>query len=49
VFTSCNNFSEGWTIVLLFLNEVSISPLHIDNMLLFTLVQGAIPICMKKV
>jgi hypothetical protein len=49
VFTSSNNFSKGWTIVLLFLNEVPISPLHIDNMLVFTLVHRAIPIYMKKV
>jgi hypothetical protein len=48
VFTSNNNFSEGWTIVLLFLNEVPISLLHIDNMLLFTLVHRAIPMCMEK-
>jgi hypothetical protein len=48
VFTSSNNFSEGWIIVLLFLNEVPINPLHIDNLLLFTLVHRAIPICMEK-
>jgi hypothetical protein len=48
VFTSSNNFSEGLTIVLLLLNEVPTSPLHIDNMLLFALVHRAIPICMKK-
>jgi hypothetical protein len=48
VFTSSNNFSEGWTIVLLLLNEVPISPLHIDNRLLFALVHRVIPICMEK-
>jgi hypothetical protein len=48
VFISSNNFSEGWAIVLLLLNEVSINPLHIDNMLLFALVHRAIPIYMEK-
>jgi hypothetical protein len=48
VFTSSNNFSEGWTFVLLLLYEVSISPLHIDNMLLFALVHRVIPICIEK-
>jgi hypothetical protein len=48
MFTSSNNFSEGYTIVLLFMNEVLINPVHIDNMLLFALVHRAIPIYMEK-
>jgi hypothetical protein len=48
VFTSSNNFSECWTIVLLFRNEDPISLLYIDIMLLFTLVHRAIPICMEN-
>jgi hypothetical protein len=47
VLESSNNFSEDWTIVLL-LNEVPISPLQIDNRLLFILVHREIPICMEK-
>jgi hypothetical protein len=31
MFTSSNNFNEGWTSVRLLLNEDLISPLHIDN------------------
>jgi hypothetical protein len=45
---SSNNFSKGWTIILLLLNEVLISPLHIDNMLLFALIHKVIPIYMEK-